>query len=248
MKPFESLIEFLHKKYRRRTLTIVTGSDSSHARSLIQFLKSVAQHEPHAKLFVIDLGLADMEKEAIRSTAPEAVISRFPFEKYPDWFDIKLDAGQYAWKPTILGWLCDREDGPIVWMDAGNILTHPWNLLYAKVLRTGFFSPRSSGDLAQWTHEGVLRYFGLDKSWASGRRNVNGACVAFDPKNEEIRGLIMQWSRLALIREAIAPPGSDRSNHRQDQALLGVLVHLRDVTSADVPTRALPFCTHQDID
>jgi hypothetical protein len=36
---------------------------------------------------------------------------------------------------------------------------------------------------------------------------------------------VKEWKELALIKECICPEGSNRSNHRQDQAILNILYY-----------------------
>jgi hypothetical protein len=47
----------------------------------------------------------------------------------------------------------------------------------------------------------------------------NGAILGFDVRKQEVQDLLKTFADLAAIRDCLAPPGSDRSNHRQDQAL-----------------------------
>lgn len=241
------VIDEARGRFRRRPLTIVTGADASHGASLGQFVASVVRHEPEARLIVYDLGLDQTHRSAIAATAPRATLKRFAFERYPDWFDIRVSAGQYAWKPVIVATELKDAPGPLVWMDAGNVLLGRLHRLYGHVARLGFYSPNSSGDLAQWTHPGTLAHLGLTVDWTAGRRNVNGACVAFAPAHPQARALAETWAELAQVREAIAPEGASRANHRQDQALLGVLAHRAGLISNRREPR-MRFATQQDID
>ena len=40
--------------------------------------------------------------------------------------------------------------------------------------------------------------------------------------------IIKPWYECALVKECIAPEGSSRENHRQDQAALTVIMHLNE--------------------
>ena len=72
----------------------------------------------------------------------------------------------------------------------------------------------------------MLAWLGVPEDWDGlSKRNLNGACVAFDTRNQEVMAVISEWGRCALIKDCIAPPGSSRANHRQDQALLTVLAY-----------------------
>ena len=123
----------------------------------------------------------------------------------------------------------------------------PLTAVRATLRTCGFYSARSKGTVADWVHPKMLAYFGLDADWARGKPNIRADCCAFDPAFEEARALARRWREGALIKECIAPEGSDRSNHRQDQALLTVLAYLTGLAGkCDQPP--LGFITHQDID
>ncbi|UDF04823.1 hypothetical protein [Asticcacaulis sp. AND118] len=231
----------------RRRMTLVTGADHTHGDSLLQFLSSALQHESRSQIIAYDLGLRPDQRAKILALTPAVELRSFDYEHHPAWFDIRSEAGQYAWKPTIIASLFTEARGPVVWMDSGNLILCPLDALYDAVVRNGFYSPRSSGTLADWTHPSALAFFGLDKAWAEGKENVNGACVAFDPAHEAGRGLCLEWARLARVRSAIAPRGSSRANHRQDQALLGVLAH-RDGLWAGTLHEYAGFVIHRDVE
>ena len=227
-------------------MRLVTGADRSHGASLRQMLASVRRHEPDLRVVVYDLGLTTWQRLRIGKRR-QLEWRRFEFEKYPAYFDIRVKAGEYAWKPVIIGNLLEEVGGPVLWLDAGVVVTEPLRALRAALRTCGFYSPRSPGTIADWTHPKMLAYFGLDADWARDKRNLNGSCVAFDPSFEAASALAQHWREGALIRACIAPEGSDRRNHRQDQALLTVLAHQAGLAEKSDPN-LLGLRTHQDID
>jgi hypothetical protein len=58
---------------------------------------------------------------------------------------------------------------------------------------------------------------------------------------------VNRWKECAVTKECIAPEGSNRKNHRQDQAVLSVLAHQSGIAKG-MPTRPYGFKSHQDID
>jgi hypothetical protein len=228
-------------------MLLVTGADRSHGASLRQFLASVRRNEPHMSVVVYDLGLTPWQRWRIGARHPNQEWRRFAFDKYPAHFDIRVRAGEFAWKPVIVWELLQHATEPVCWMDAGNILLGPLTALRAAVRQSGFYSPRTPGTIADWTHPKMLAYFGVDANWARDKRNLSGGCVAFDPACEPARELARRWQEGALIRDCIAPEGSDRKNHRQDQALLAVLAYLTGIGPTS-PTEYLGFLVQQDVD
>ena len=229
-------------------LQLVTGADITHAKSLRQFLESARKYEPDSAVTIYDLGLGDAEANRIHSAFPQYEMRRFPFEAYPSHVDIRRNAGQYAWKPIIVTEMLRRSSGLVCWMDAGDVIKTHLRRLRRTVQRRGFFA-RISGRAAKWTHPLMLHHFGVSAAQARFIRNVDAACVAFDSRNARGMALAEAWREGALTEDVIAPPGSDRSNHRQDQALLGMLAYKAGFTHWPLKTvRRLEFVTHQDID
>ncbi|KAF9118815.1 hypothetical protein BGW39_000847 [Mortierella sp. 14UC] len=62
-------------------------------------------------------------------------------------------------------------------------------------------------------------------NYSPGESNCNGAAMAFDIRNHTVRdGIMREWVQCARTKECVAPEGSSRANHRQDQAALTYLV------------------------
>jgi hypothetical protein len=57
------------------------------------------------------------------------------------------------------------------------------------------------------------------------RLNRNAAVVGFSLDDTRALQLLREWDRLCHKQEVVAPVGSDRSNHRQDQAVLSILFY-----------------------
>jgi hypothetical protein len=233
----------------RRTapLSLVTGADSSHFLSLLQFLTSVALHEPDIAVRVYDLGLHSYEREEMERQFPRYALREFKYRSYPRHVRITVRQGQYAWKPIIVWETLLDTAGPVCWMDAGNKLIARVDAIRERLRERGFFSTVSRGLVNDWTHPGMLSYLHLDADWAAGKRNLSGTCVGFDPRFLAALRLAQRWRNGALVEKCIAPPGSNRSNHRQDQALLTVLAHKHGFGDAIVVGDQC-FLRHQDID
>jgi hypothetical protein len=232
-------------------MVLVSASDSSHVRSLCNWLRSAARHEPDTETLVYDLGLAPAERDALRACHPRVTLRKFEYQNYPAFFDVKTNAGEYAWKPAIIHEVMVSSQAPVCWMDAGNLITAPLARLRRILAKYGFYSPRSSGRIRDWTHPATLRALGYPPS-RLGRRNLNGACIAFDCAHAGAQALLEAWYRAALEREIIAPAGSDRTNHRQDQAVLSALFHNSSLSDA-WPAKSCGFLyqgflTHQDVE
>jgi hypothetical protein len=202
--------------------TIVTGASSNHFHCLQNLLASVRQHIPDAFLMVYDLGLTAEEQEIIQGNCN--AFRTFDYSRYPQHVDIRINAGQYAWKPILIEEVLEERGGLVLWLDAGNLVL--WDLvpIWTTIRQYGVVTPRSSGPLRRWTHPGTLRHMSVPAHHLS-KPNRNGAIVGFNADCPWARQLSRDWKDCALSKECIAPEGSSRENHRQDQAVLSVLYY-----------------------
>lgn len=231
--------------FARHQLVVVTGADSSHYKSLCQFLASLFSYEPEIKVIVFDLGLADSARQYLKETFPKAEMRLFDYSRYPDYFNIAVNAGEYAWKPVILHNILHEFKCCVCWMDAGNVVIKHLSWLRRITRAAGMYSPLSSGCISDWTHPKTLEFLNASDDILY-KPNLNGACVAVCYRNAKARDLVTQWKQCALAKECIAPTGSSRQNHRQDQAVLSVIAHQSGITKS-MPARYYGFKVHQDI-
>ncbi|KAI1316225.1 hypothetical protein EDD11_010272 [Mortierella claussenii] len=120
-----------------------------------------------------------------------------------------------------------HESGIVLWLDSGDRISVAflrWLPTFMK--QYGLWTPQSQDDMRTWTHPGLLQHY--HDSWdnfAVNETNCNGAAVAFDVLNTTVReGVMKEWIQCAKTQECIAPKGSSRENHRQDQAALTYLI------------------------
>ena len=225
-----------------RQVLLVTGADSSHFLSLVQFLESATRVEADAVVVVWNLGLSDEEQSTLQTRFSTAHFRDFPYEDCPDYFDIQIAAGEYAWKPVAIDLTAKEFEAAkygkiLIWCDSGNLLFKKLRWIRRYTSKFGVYSQFSTGSVADWTHPGMLRHFNLSGD-SLACRNANGAIVAFDLGTQAGNVSLRLWADLARDKSVIAPEGSHRGNHRQDQALLTCIL----VTHGLLPD--LPFRTN----
>lgn len=212
----------------RETIFVTAANDPfcEAARTLIE---SIRVHYPEQKIILYDLGLS---KENIISLQDQAKVKPFNFSKYPAFFDISKNAGEYAWKPTLF-WQEVRlhPNAYVFWLDAGDLVVNELKLTLKLLARYGIYVTDSSGTMDQWTHPKMLEGFGISHQRAKTLKNIAAGFIGVDTQHAGAVDVIRQWARCALSKETIAPPGSDRSNHRQDQALLGCIIYRDGILS-----------------
>lgn len=225
---------FLYEINLSKTL-IITGADYTHYDTLVQLLDNLSlcffNKSKRPTLLVWDLGLKPVQiRQLQKKFANWCEFKTFEYSNYPEWFNIKENAGEYAWKPNIIkeSMLFNKKKY-VFWFDSGNLIVNEkkFSELYEFLNKYKIYSPVSSGVISQWTHVGMLRYLGLTDVAKDiyGLRNRSGGLVGFKVSDTRIRSFITEFARLASVRECIAPVGSSRLNHRQDQSLLSIMYY-----------------------
>eukprot|EP00041_Stephanoeca_diplocostata_P017922 m.370502 g.370502 ORF g.370502 m.370502 type:complete len:458 (+) comp20860_c0_seq3:33-1406(+) len=151
-------------------MVLVTAASANHVCPLLSLLHSISVQLAQTETLVIIYDLNPkppyMRSEDLSKVYPNILVRRFPYEDYPSWFDVTVDAGQYAWKPVIIKTVVD-EFGAALWVDSGNYfmkgLTVPMQQSEWMPPPSGFFSPTSNGHPWQWVHAGAFAYMGLKK-------------------------------------------------------------------------------------
>ncbi|CAG8498736.1 5672_t:CDS:2 [Cetraspora pellucida] len=201
------------------------------------------------RIIIYDLGLKREQKiylNAFKSVKYFTKLRTFNFSKYPEFWDLqknRTSRGEYGWKAGILKEISMEFPGILMWADTGTLFGQKIleNLPEILKLYNGFFSPMSKGTMDEWTHPGVFKYFNDDASKYVNLSNCNAAALFFDTRKTQY--LIDKLYECALEKECIAPSGSSRINHRQDQAILSYLV-INDFRKCEINEFDLDIFTH----
>ncbi|CAI2180904.1 15347_t:CDS:2 [Funneliformis geosporum] len=206
--------------------TIITGASENHFCPLKSFLYTT--HETikefkKARVIVYDLGLSNEQIEILGRLQKKGYLTKLKkldWSKYPKFWNISIARGEYAWKPGMIHEISKEYPGYVIWLDSGTKVKKFFfnNLVGFLEDFDGLVTPNSPGNMKTWTHKGVYEYFHDDHTKYDKLPNCNGAAIAFDTNRTQT--LIDDWYNCALDKNCIAPPGSSRKNHRQDQALL----------------------------
>jgi hypothetical protein len=233
---------------------IISGASSNHFKSLTQFIGSVIKHSPQTTLIIYDLGLDVNEIAEINvllSQIKKHEICTFNYSAYPSYFDINVNAGEYAWKPAIINEVASRyKNALLLWCDSGNILQNDLSELWKTINNNLIYSPVSSGDIKRWTHPLCLKWFNIyDYDTMMRSQNRNGAILGFNTQNKLVQVFLRQYIGCAKDKTCIAPEGSSRENHRQDQAVFTILYYkFVEKNKMPIVNQYIGLTIHNDID
>lgn len=227
------------------TPIIVTAASSNHFGALVQMLASLKRL--NARVECYDIGLTPGEARALPRW-DGAVHHAFDYAAWPPHMNVAVAAGEYAWKPVIIADVVDRvraggEARDVLWADAGCFF-HDLDPIGRRIAETGGLWVRpSAGTMREWTHPLMFEFLEADPAEYADLPNADATLVGFavasapaDGRDAVYRDIVAPWKACAMVRECIAPPGSSRKNHRQDQAVLSYLVHRAGYAfAADTP-------------
>ena len=207
--------------------TIVTAADERYFRTLCQFIYTFRRQKEYQNSAFIcyDLGFLPKQVEYLNrlmKKTPRLMLRKFDFGLYPDF--VQLSYKTYSFKPIIIQKVLDEVKGSVLWMDSATILRQPLHKVWAYIHAHGLYTPKGTSRLKDWTVQETLDYMSVSPS-RYGKTNLAGGVCGFSHAHSDARQLVADWARYALIHECIKPKGADRSNHRDDQSLLTILVY-----------------------
>jgi len=216
------------------SLTVATAASSNHFGALRYLLASL--RGSGARVECYDIGLTDREVRAL-PRGDGLFYHKFDFAAHPPHMNTAVNAGEYAWKPVIVADVIARlraegSRDDVVWADAGTYFEAVAPIAERIRASGGLWLRPSSGTMRQWTYPLMFERFGVDAADYGDRPNADATLVGFavgsgsdDTRARLDREIVRPWTACAMDRNCIAPKGSSRRNHRQDQAALSLLAH-----------------------
>ncbi|KAK3825610.1 MAG: hypothetical protein J3Q66DRAFT_384770 [Benniella sp.] len=216
-------------------------------------IDTIYEIRPKIIVYNMGMGPSKRKKRRFKALIEAGYIDEpidFDFEKYPDFWRLGTETrGEYGWKAGMINEVTQkilatspgakrqqsgtvqadqRNQQPeiVLWLDSGDRISIEFLRWLPSFMRLhGLWTPQSQDNMGTWTHPGLLRYYNDSLDDFENETNCNGAAISFDVRNETVRdGIFKEWVQCAMTKECIAPDGSSRENHRQDQAALTYLV------------------------
>jgi len=205
--------------YNAVSRTIVTAASSNHFKTLWELVKSVKYWEPRVRLVVYTFDTSPEQNQKLAAYWSNIVIRKFDYSKYPAWYNITEQRGQYAWKIAIIDETIKAFGGLILWLDAGDRVKYGlYDNIWRQITDYGIWSSWTSGSIREWIHSGTVQSLGLDSKHLD-RHMCNGAIIGINTLDWRVnRDIVKPMVACSLDKDCIAPTGSDRYNHRQDQS------------------------------
>lgn len=244
---------------------IVTGCSSNHVLSTLNMILSAVLADVYAPIVFVDYGI-DVEYykpinevfnalhsiyQSVSSSA-DVYYRKFNFANFPSWFNIsnRDTRGGYSWKVVSLFDVLMESKRIVMWSDGGNLFNYDFVDVLERVYKYGAYSPHSAGTIGQWVHASSNQFLGAHKMARRIllRRNMcNGALLLFDYNHDEVmNSIVFPLIQCAYTQKCISPQGTSRKNHRQDQAIVSVLMQSVYVNESCHGAYKSSVFTHRD--
>mmetsp|Transcript_17923 Transcript_17923/g.58874 ORF Transcript_17923/g.58874 Transcript_17923/m.58874 type:complete len:533 (-) Transcript_17923:233-1831(-) len=219
-----------------KSRALVSAASHEYFERLANLVGSIHVWASDIPIVVYDVGLTERQNQQLQGWRNVSV-RKLDFSKLPEhvrWTG--WEESTYAFKPIVIRKaLTDYQC--ILWLDSGIELRRDVSWAFdwmgerkALFLASGWPFPNS------WVHPQSLRslnvteesssfgVFADEKGHAS--LEVWSGVVGFNQADAKMMRLVVEpWYECALNRECIAPLGSNKTNHRQDQTILSILFY-----------------------
>lgn len=237
-------------KYYYNNFAVVTGASSNHELSLIQFIyHCFANNEKNNIILIVwDLGFSYNFSKLFHSIIKHnhnIIYKKFNYSQYPPYFNINKNKGEYAWKAIIINITFYMMKTTLLWLDSGCVIEKSLYKVFYDINKYQCWSVYSCGNISTWTHIGMIKYYNISSDITK-RRTCNGALVGFKWNSKKSKETLNEWVKCSINRECIAPNGSNRKNHRQDQSALSILLYKNGIFK-NCPFNTYNIRTHRDI-
>ena len=238
-------------------MIFITGASDNHIKTLHQYIRYFLNVyindliNNNLILIVYNLGLTAENWNNLQNTfnIPNIKYKTFDFSIYPEYVNIHVNAGEYAWKPIIIYDICNEYKNDVVfWMDSGNAIHYRLDDICNHAKNHGIYTANSPGLVSDWTYPKTIEYMGCQDMLHY--QNKNATCIGVNTSILWVNDFVSEFKKLALTKECIAPEGSSRDNHRQDQAVFTLLYYIyqRKYHFLDSHPYYIGYTAHQDID
>lgn len=225
-------------------LLVETAASENHGYGSFNLMYSVLLADPYSSLLYIDLGLSKEQLIVLNShfetlhqiqTKMKSngflAYRKYNWNSFPDWMNLfknKIQRGGYSWKVVPLVDAFFEWKGLLAWLDAGNVIVDGITREVTLTRKYGLYTPRSGGNIKRWTHN-YTRKFMTQHHLITRNEDMDSNCEAntifFDYSHYFTRELLEKHKECGYTQKCISPRGSNMTNHRQDQAILSLLIN-----------------------
>ena len=223
---------------------LMTGATDNHALGSFNCMYSMILANPYASIVYINYGLEEKHLQLLKShfisihqihskLRSDAILGyrEFNWDNFPSWIRLignQEQRGGYAWKMVAYSDVVFEWRGVVGWLDGGSIIIDSLNREMTAVRQFGVFSPSSAGRIETWVHNDTLDY--MKEHHYIGNVDMKrvmscGGHLFTYWNNETVMNRFMYpYRECAFTQKCVTPKRANMRNHRQDQAVVSVLL------------------------
>ncbi len=110
-------------------------------------------------------------------------------------------------------------------MDAGCGITGPLWAERNVIHHFGFYSPYSRTTVGELTYPTSMNEYMDSRTHIGNKQMLSSGCVGIRVEDDKAATVIAQWNIESKVLDVLAPDGSNRQNHRQDQSVLSLVYY-----------------------
>lgn len=226
-------------------ILMMTGASDNHGLSSFNCLYSMILGDPYASYAYADFGLSEKKlsmlfahfesilqiQKKMKSTGIIAY-RKFNWKHFPDWYSLSSNSrqrGGLSFKVVTYMDVFNEWKGVFYWLDAGDIINEGISREVTMARHYGLYSPYSLADVSQWVHNDSQQFM-LDNGMLYKRvpgsvKMISSGVLVMNYFNATIRNRFSPiYHQCAFTQKCISPRSSDMFNHRQDQAIVTLLI------------------------
>lgn len=240
---------------------IISGCNDNYILTMLNFIKNYSEKQlDFNNLIIYDYGLNEnnLNKIIKYKTLYGFEIVKFDYCNYPEHVDLDKYTGlhcNYAFKPISIYNTClENPNKKIIWMDCANnfnsiAINDILNILQNQSIYSPIACRKGSIESMELHHIDIIRHFKLEDDIHLIPQRASGL-VGVDYSSICGKHIMNEWYKCSLNKDIIAPEGSSRNNHRQDQSVLTMLMYLYEksngITFINNTVRGISFWNKKD--
>ena len=216
---------------------IVSGCNDNYIFTMIDFIEKYKENNlVFNNLIIYDYGLNEnnLNKIIKYKTTYGFKIVKFDYSNYPEHVNLDKYTGfqcNYAFKPISIYNTCrENPNKKIIWMDCANrfnsnSINDILNILQNQSIYSPICCKAGSIESMELHHINTIIHFKLKDDIHLIPQRTSGL-FGVDYSSVCGKNIVNDWYNCSLNKNIIAPEGSSRNNHRQDQSVLTILMYL----------------------
>lgn len=240
---------------------IISGCNDNYILTMIDFIKKYSENQLDFNkliIYVYSLNETNLNKIIKYKNLYSFEIVKFDYSNYPEHVNLDKYTGlqcNYAFKPISIYNAClENPNKKIIWMDSANrfnstSINDILNILQNQYIYSPIACRKGSIESIELHHIDVIRHFELENDIHLIPQRSSGL-FGVDYSSICGKNIMNEWYKCSLNKNIIAPEGSSRNNHRQDQSVLSMLMYLfeklNDITFINNTVRGISFWNKKD--